>query len=325
MNLFCFGLPTSTSPFTITTRLSSHHSITETVPSSTKNFSPQRKISYGFGKNIASGSFSPVPNSSWSCLAARTTDHDQKSEIQLPESLRPELMPKHVALITDGHGRWAEKRGLPVQQGHGAGVENLKQMVLQCSKFGIRVFTAFLFSTENWKRPKEEVDFLMKVYDRLIRYFVNEQVTSHDLRFSVIGDKSRLPQFIQSTISSTEESAKGNKGTHFVMALSYSGQYDILEASRKIAGQVENGKLRAKDIDKGVFEQQLLTNTITPDPDLLIRTSGEIRISNFMLWQMAYTEFYFANKLFPDFKESDFVDALNFFQQRQRRFGERKN
>nr|QIQ56024.1 cis-prenyl transferase 1 [Eremophila lucida] len=325
MKSFCFGLPTSTSPFTLTTPISSHHRITETVPSSTKKFRPLWKTNYGFGINITSEFFSPVPNSSWSCLAARATDHDQKSEIQLPGSLRPELMPKHVAVIMDGHGRWAEKRGLPIQRGHGAGVENLKQMVLQCTKFGIRVFTVFSFSNENWKRSKEEVDFLMKAYDHLIRYFVNEQVISHDLQFSVIGNKSRLPQYLQSTISSTEESAKGNKGTHFVMALSYSGQYDILEASRKIAGQVQNGKLRSKDIDEGVFEQQLLTNSITPNPDLLIRTSGEMRVSNFLLWQMADTEFYFANKLFPDFKEGDFVDALNTFQQRQRQFGERKN
>ncbi|KAG8370950.1 hypothetical protein BUALT_Bualt13G0036500 [Buddleja alternifolia] len=151
--------------------------------------------------------------------------------------------------------------------------------------------------------------------------FCNRQ----NLRFSVIGDKSRLPQPLQIAISSVEESSKTNRGTHFVMLLSYSGRHDIIEASKKIASKIEHGILQATDISESTFETLLQTNIITelPNPDLLIQTSGELRMSNFMLWQLAYTEFYFSNKLFPDFKEVDFIEALSTFERRQRRYGGR--
>ncbi|KAG8370937.1 hypothetical protein BUALT_Bualt13G0035200 [Buddleja alternifolia] len=147
----------------------------------------------------------------------------------------------------------------------------------------------------------------------------------HNLRFSIIGDKSRLPQPLQIAISSAEESSKTKRGTHFVMALSYSGRHDIIEASKKISSKVEHGILQATDINESTFGKLLQTNTITefPNPDLLIRTSGELRMSNFMLWQLAYTEFYFSNKLFPDFKEADFTEALSTFERRQRCYGGR--
>nr|QNC49771.1 cis-prenyl transferase 1 [Leucophyllum frutescens] len=303
-----------------------HHGDVETpcCVSSIKIGTPWKKTMVDHGLSFAR--FSPAaPLSSKFRLAARVEDREISGEIQLPDALQAELMPKHVAVIMDGHGRWAENRGLPIQHGHNAGLENLKQLLLHCCKFGIGVLSVYAFSTENWKRTKEEIDFLMSGYECFIQYYVKDLILRHDLQFSVIGDKSRLPQSIRSTIASAEEAGKANSGTHFVMALSYSGQYDIVDASKKIASQVGSGKLRAEDIDESVFEQQLLTNvTKFPNPDLLIRTSGELRVSNFMLWQLAYAEFYFVDKLFPDFEEADFIEALSSFQQRKRRYGGRK-
>nr|QNC49773.1 cis-prenyl transferase 3 [Leucophyllum frutescens] len=329
--LFCSQLPTTCPLTNETVTSSSYPKNNLEKPFSSPKFGP-KKINRD--ASISLGFSSPVPPISRSRLTASlkpSADHvgvdSPKSKIQLRRGdLRPEFMPKHVAVIMDGHGRWAQERGLPVQQGHLAGHETLKQLILNCCEFGIKVITVYAFSTENWKRSKEEVDFLMSAYEDVIRSFVKEQVAGRDLRFSVIGDKSRLPRSFQSTISSLEDSAKTNKGTHFVMALSYSGQYEIVQASKKLAKKVEDGTLRATDINDRLFEQQLLTNiTEFPSPDLLIRTSGELRVSNFLLWQLAYTEFYFSSKLFPDFKEADLVEALTCFQTRQRRYGERKD
>nr|QNC49772.1 cis-prenyl transferase 2 [Leucophyllum frutescens] len=243
--------------------------------------------------------------------------------IQLPADLQPELVPKHVAIIMDGHRRWAKNRGLSVQHGYTTGSQKLKQLLLQCRRLGISVLTVFAFSTENWNRPKVEVDLLMSNYEDFIQSFVLEQIMGHGLRFSVIGDKSRLSQSLQSTVAASEELAKANRGLHFIMALSYSGRQDIVEASKKIANDAEQGKLRSTEISESMFEQQLSTNvTNLPNPDLLIRTSGELRVSNFMPWQLAYAEFYFAaGKMFPEFDDDDFIDALRSFQQRQRRYG----
>ncbi|KAG8382302.1 hypothetical protein BUALT_Bualt05G0062700 [Buddleja alternifolia] len=296
--------------------------------SSLKLCNPPRKI--GDNRQNIRESFSPPI--SRSRLAATSdsndeTDNNPKSPIQfvMPGDLRPELMPKHVALIMDGHGRWAKNRGLPIEDGHYAGLQNLKQLILNCRKLlGIKVLTVYAFSTENWNRSKGEVDFLMSHFEDFIQSFVKEQTMGQDLRFSVIGDKSRLPRSLQSTISSVEESAKFNRGMHFMMALSYGARYEITEASKKIASKVENGILRTKDINETVFEQHMLTSvTEFPNPDLLIRTSGELRVSNFLLWQLAYTEFYFPIKLFPDFEEADLIDALSAFQRRRTNFGGR--
>ncbi|KAG8362982.1 hypothetical protein BUALT_BualtUnG0017000 [Buddleja alternifolia] len=224
---------------------------------------------------------------------------DEKSVIQLPGDQRPELLPKHVALIIDGHGRWAKNKGLPIEHAHYESKQKLKQLILKCRKFGIKILTVYVFSTEKWNRPKARFALL-----------------------SVIGDKSKLSQSMQSTISSVEEFAKSNRGMHFLLALNYGGRYEITEASKKIACKVEQGILRAKDINESVFAQQLLTNvTELPNPDLLIRTDGELRVSNFLLWQMAYAEFYFSSKLFADFEEADLIVALSSFQRRQRCFG----
>ncbi|KAG8374030.1 hypothetical protein BUALT_Bualt11G0088600 [Buddleja alternifolia] len=261
-----------------------------------------------------------------STLTVKAGFDDEKSAMEFPGDLRREHMPKHVAIIMDGHGRWAKNRGVAIKHGHDAGSANLKKLVLSCCKFGIKVLTVYAFSTENWNRSKGEVDHMMNCFEGLVQSFDKEQITGQDMKFSVIGDKSRLPQSLQSTICSAEESTKANKGTHLVMALNYGGRYEITEAGKRIASKIEQGILQAKDINENLFEQHLQT-TITefPNPDLLIRTSGELRVSNFLLWQLAYTEFYFSSKLFPEFEEDDLIEAMKAFQGRQRRFGGRNN
>ncbi|KAG8371179.1 hypothetical protein BUALT_Bualt13G0060100 [Buddleja alternifolia] len=284
-----------------------HMSSEKTLFSSLKLCNPQKKI--GNRPNIFE-CFSPISSKSRLAAASDSTAKaeidDEKSVIQLPGDLRPELLTKHVALIIDGHGRWAKNKGLPIEHAHYESKQKLKQLILNCRKFGIKILTVYVFSTENWNRPKDEVDFLLAHFEGFIQSFITEQIMGQDLRFSVIGDKSKLSQSMQSTISSVEEFAKCNRGMHFLMALNYGGRYEITEASKKIACKVEQGILRAEDINESVFEQQLLTNvTELPNPDLLIRTGGELRVSNFLLWQMAYAEFYFSSKLFADFEEAD--------------------
>ncbi|PIN20768.1 cis-prenyltransferase [Handroanthus impetiginosus] len=277
------------------------------------------------------------PNSMLGHCLARTSNRvppeinkEENDQNQLPGGLQPELMPKHVAVIMDGNRRWAKNRGLPVQLGHRAGGQAMKQLALNCSKFGVQVVTVFALSTENWVRPKvqDEVDFLMNLFQEVIRSDTGELmqlirvVLRNDVRLSIIGNRSRLPRSLQNQISRCEEVAKSNEGTRLIVALNYSGRYDITQATKNIAIKVQNGVLQVEDINEILFEQHLETNGIEfPNPDLLIRTSGEWRVSNFMLWQLAYTELLFVNKLFPDFNEADLVDALTAFQRRQRRYG----
>ncbi|KAG8366764.1 hypothetical protein BUALT_Bualt16G0001600 [Buddleja alternifolia] len=242
---------------------------------------------------------------------------------QFPEGLEPELMPKHVGVIMDGNRRWAKNRGLPVQLGHRAGGKAMKQLAINCNKFGVKVVSVFAFSTENWIRPKEEVEFLMSFFEEVIKSDTKE-LMGHDMRVSFLGNRSRLPKSLQHLISCVEEEeAKDNKGMRLVIGMNYSGRYDITEATQKIARKVKDGVLGVEDINESLLEQHLETNGIS-NPDLLIRTSGELRVSNYMLWQLAYTELLFLNKLFPDFNEADLVEALAAFQQRRRRYGGHK-
>ncbi|XP_022856540.1 dehydrodolichyl diphosphate synthase 2-like [Olea europaea var. sylvestris] len=256
----------------------------------------------------------------------------------LPEGLKPELMPKHVAIIKDGHRRWANERGLTMQLGHTTGGRVIKEKVFLCCKWGIKVLSVFAFSTENWGRPKEEVDFLMNLFEEEIRTDLQE-FTRKNVRISVIGDKSKLPKSLQESIATAEDTTRGNTGLHLMMALNYSGRYDIMKASRSIASKVKDGFLQVEDINETLFQNELETKCVEfpnpdllqneletkcvefPNPDLLIRTSGEQRISNFFLWQLAYSEVYFPEKKFPDFKEKDFKEALSSFQKRKRRYG----
>lgn len=246
-----------------------------------------------------------------------------RPEVTLPEGFKRELMPKHVAVIMDGHRRWARQNGLSVERGHLAGGEKMKVLTRLCSQWGIKVLTVFAFSTENWIRSKVEVDFLMKLFlDLAISQENLDEWTRNNVRVFFIGDKSLLSKPLQKAFTVLEEKTKSNSGLHVMIAINYSGRHDILRATKSIASKVNNGHLAAKDIDERLFEQALETHCVEfPEPDLLIRTSGEQRVSNFMLWQLAYSELYFANKLFPDMEEVDFIEALMSFQQRQRRYG----
>ncbi|XP_028751873.1 dehydrodolichyl diphosphate synthase 2-like [Neltuma alba] len=241
----------------------------------------------------------------------------------LPSELRPDLMPKHVAVIMDGNGRWAKMRGLPPSLGHKAGVESLKRIIDLCCSWGIKVLTVFAFSVDNWVRPKVEVDFLMALFGSTINNLI-ESYNRKDVKISVIGDKSKLPDSLQRVLNNTEERTKQNCGLQLIVAISYSGKYDVVQACKAVAGKVKDGTIEVEDINEGVMEQELETRCSKfPNPDLMIRTSGELRVSNFLLWQLAYAELFFDPHLWPDFDKDQFVEALASFQQRQRRFGSR--
>ncbi|KAL5580755.1 hypothetical protein UlMin_013197 [Ulmus minor] len=244
-------------------------------------------------------------------------------EEPLPEGLRRDLMPKHVAVIMDGNVRWARKRDLPSGAGHEAGVRSLRQIVELCGRWGVKVLTVFAFSYDNWIRPQVEVEFLMSLFERGIKSEM-DNFCRQGIRISVIGDSSRLPESLQKLISDTEEKTKQNTMLQLIVAVSYSGKYDVLQACKSIAQKAKDGLIEVDDINETLIEQELETNcTEYPYPDLMIRTSGELRVSNFLLWQLAYTELFFAPALWPDFGKDEFVEALSSFQQRQRRYGAR--
>lgn len=242
---------------------------------------------------------------------------------EMPEGLRPELMPRHVAVIMDGNVRWARQRGLPGSAGHEAGVQSLRKLVGLCGKWGVKVLSVFAFSYDNWARPKVEVDFLMKLFERGIQSELDKFVRE-GIRISVIGDSSKLPTSLQKLISQAENDTKDNTKLQLIVAVSYSGKYDIVQACRNIAQKVKDEVVQVEEIDERLIEQELETNcTDYPYPDLLIRTSGELRVSNFLLWQLAYTELFFVRALWPDFGQEEFIEALKSFQQRNRRYGGR--
>ncbi|KNA08428.1 hypothetical protein SOVF_162660 [Spinacia oleracea] len=240
----------------------------------------------------------------------------------LPKGLRRESMPKHLAVILDGNRRWAKKRGLVPVAGYEAGLATIGDFFSLCQTWKIPVVSLFMFSSENWLRPKEEVEYLLELFEGSLKHYLSRYCRRNGGRVSVIGDRSTLPDSLQKAIEEIEEETKDNKGMHLVMAMSYSGQNDIVHACQTIATKVKDGLLQPEDITKSLFEQNLQTNvTDVPAPDLLIRTSGEIRISNYYLWQSAYSEMYFTDTLWPDFGEDEFLKALLVYQQRGRRFG----
>ncbi|KMT12312.1 hypothetical protein BVRB_5g102540 [Beta vulgaris subsp. vulgaris] len=241
---------------------------------------------------------------------------------ELPKGLRQERMPEHLAVILDGNRRWAKKRGRNPVEGYEAGLATLGMFLTLCRKWRIPIVSLFLFSSENWLRPKEEVDFLLELFEGSLTHYLLRYCRKYGGRVSVIGDASSLPKTLQKAIEHIEEGTKDNTEFHLIMAMSYSGQNDIVHACQSIAAKVKDGLLQPEDITKSVFEQQLQTKvTNVPSPDLLIRTSGEFRVSNYYLWQSAYSEMYFTDTLWPDFGEDEFIKALTSFQQRGRRFG----
>ncbi|MGH1394547.1 MAG: isoprenyl transferase [Trichormus sp.] len=240
----------------------------------------------------------------------------------LPLDLDPQKIPQHIAIIMDGNGRWATSRGLPRIAGHRQGAKTLKQLLRCCKDWGIKALTAYAFSTENWQRPIEEVDFLMLLFERLLRREL-AQMHQEAVRISFIGDLSALPPSLQTEIVCSMTETQNNQAIHFTIAVNYGSRSEITRACRQVAELVEQGKLNAAAVNENLIEQHLYT-TDTPAPDLLIRTSGEMRLSNFLLWQMAYTEMYFTDIFWPDFDQEALHQALLNYQKRDRRFGQVK-
>jgi undecaprenyl diphosphate synthase len=234
-------------------------------------------------------------------------------------SVAKENMPTHVAVIMDGNGRWAKLRHLPRVEGHRMGVESVRAIVRACGEFGIKYLTLYAFSVENWNRPKDEVDTLMKY---LARYLKNEigELNKNNVRLEVIGQIYRLPEFVQEQLKKTQAALSKNNGLTLILALSYGGRTELVEATRAIARQAKEGKLEPEEINEQVIAQYLYTRHF-PDPDLLIRTSGEMRVSNFLLWQISYAEFVVTPTLWPDFRKPQLIEALEEYGRRHRRFG----
>jgi len=242
------------------------------------------------------------------------------SDEQIKEALKKSgAIPTHIAIIMDGNGRWAKKRGLPRVGGHKRGVDTVKEIVEACAEVGVKYLTLYTFSTENWKRPKDEVSTLMRLLLRSLRDRVNE-LYDNDIRLTTIGNTESLPIEVQKQLNSGIERTKNNKKMVLNLALSYSGRWELLEAIKKIVDKANQGKISPKDIDDNLVSSFLTTKGI-PDPDLVIRTSGEFRVSNFLLWQIAYSEFIITETLWPDFSKFDLYDAIKIFQSRERRFG----
>jgi len=238
---------------------------------------------------------------------------------ELPVDLLREKLPRHVAVIMDGNGRWAKTRGMPRIMGHRRGVDALKDLLRCCRDWGIPALTAYAFSTENWGRPLEEVEFLMTLFERILHQELAEMM-AENVKIRFVGNLDALPRSLYAEIEKSMIDTENNRGTQFTVATNYGGRQEILQACRAIATQVQQGTLEPDSIDETLFASHLYTHGI-PDPDLLIRTSGEMRISNFLLWQMAYSEIYITDTLWPDFDRTEFHRALTDYQQRQRRFG----
>jgi undecaprenyl diphosphate synthase len=235
------------------------------------------------------------------------------------EIINKDKLPSHVAVIMDGNGRWAQERGNDRIFGHQNGVIAVRQTVEAAAELGIEYLTLYAFSTENWNRPREEIDALMSLLVNTIHDEL-DTLNKNNIQLMVIGDIESLPGRVREQLKNAIAGTSRNKGLHLVLALSYSGRWEILHAARKVAEEVQSGKISAEDLDPELFSTYLNTNGI-PDPELLIRTSGEFRISNFLLWQIAYAELYFTDILWPDFRKEHFIDAILDYQKRERRFG----
>lgn len=228
-------------------------------------------------------------------------------------------IPEHVAMILDGNGRWAKKRGLPRQMGHKKGCETLEQVVEDAARIGIRYLTVYGFSTENWKRPEAEVGALMQLF-RFYAKRLLKIAKEHDVRVKMIGERNRFAPDLIAAINSLEEETKDAKGMTFIIAVNYGGRDEITRAVRRVMEDAKAGKLSPEEMDETVFSSYLDTAGI-PDPDLLIRTSGELRLSNYLLWQLAYTELYVTDCLWPDFNKEELLKAIETYNGRDRRYG----
>lgn len=230
-------------------------------------------------------------------------------------------IPKHIALIMDGNGRWAKEKRMPRNEGHRRGAKALEKIISYADEIGVEHLTVYAFSTENWKRPKEEVDGLMKLFNRYLDKEL-KKVEKENHKFNVIGDldSENVPKEIKDKILLLQEKTKNNLGMYFHMAFNYGGRDEIVRACKKIVHRVQEGEIKEEDISEILLSNCMDTKGI-PDPDLMIRTSGEVRTSNFMPWQLTYSEFYFTSCLWPDFTTKEFDKAIDEFNSRQRRFG----
>jgi undecaprenyl diphosphate synthase len=228
-------------------------------------------------------------------------------------------VPEHVAVIMDGNGRWAAERGLPRHLGHREGMKAVRETIEGAIEAGVGILTLFAFSTENWNRPPKEVDGLMQLLRRFLASELDKMM-KHGIRLVAVGTLRRLPPAVREALRSAVATTRRNTGMTVILAVSYGGREEITRAMRAIAGKVRRGQLDPADVTQDLVARHLSTKGI-PDPDLLIRTSGEMRISNFYLWQLAYTEIYVTDTLWPDFREREFAQALAFYEQRERRFG----
>ena len=233
------------------------------------------------------------------------------------EELDMKRIPQHIAIIMDGNGRWATERNKPRSYGHQAGVETVRRITSECTRLGVKYLTLYTFSTENWNRPSDEIAALMGL---VLTSLEDEIFMKNNVRFQVIGDIKRLPVAVAEKLKETIEHTANNNAMTMVVALSYSARWELTEATKQIAIEGQKGEQKVEDIDENIINKHLCTNFM-PDPDLLIRTGGEYRISNYLLWQLAYSELYFCDTYWPDFNEADLHTAIADYQKRQRRFG----
>jgi undecaprenyl diphosphate synthase len=240
--------------------------------------------------------------------------------MDLKQSINKNNIPKHIAIVMDGNGRWAKQHGEDRIFGHHEGVNSVREIVEACGEIGVKYLTLYAFSTENWNRPKEEVDALMELLVSTIS-METPNLNKKGVRLQAIGDIKSLPESCQNELQESIDITSNNNTVTLILALSYSSKWEITNAVQQIAKQVEAGKLKVSEITAKHIEQNLTTSKF-PDPELMIRTSGEHRISNFLLWQLAYTEFYFTDILWPDFRKDEFFKAIISFQSRERRFGQ---
>ena len=235
------------------------------------------------------------------------------------ENIDKELMPKHIAIIMDGNRRWAKEKGIDTKLGHKAGAETLEKIASYANKIGLKYLTVYAFSTENWKRTKEEVGALMVLLRTYLDKFLNKE-SLRNIRIRVLGDIENLDKSLKESIEKIIEKSKNNTGLTLNIAFNYGGRAEIVRAVRRISDKVSKDELKIEDINEELVTNNLYTNG-EPDPDLLIRPGGELRISNFLLWQLAYTEFLFIDKYWPDFSEEDLLEAIKKFENRNRKFG----
>lgn len=230
-----------------------------------------------------------------------------------------EIFPEHIAIIMDGNRRWAKKRMLPIKMGHKEGAKTLEKIVRYANKIGVKYFTVYAFSTENWKRSDEEVTALMDLLKTYLDEY-SKRADSENIKVKIWGDVTVLREDLQKSIFECEERTKSNTGVNFNICLNYGGRDEMVKATRKIASQVKEGTLKIEDITEDVISQNLYSKDV-PDPDLMIRTSGELRTSGFLLWQLSYTEFIFLDKYWPDFTEKDLDECIEIYKKRNRKFG----